>query len=115
MQSTDLDIVVTSVLIAREIGGNLSNVLSTIASTIRERVRIRGEIRVLTAQGRLTGLLLSMLPLGLFVVLSFISRGNDAYLKPLLETKAGHIMIGLGIFSQVVGFLIIQRIVSIDI
>jgi tight adherence protein B len=56
-----------------------------------------------------------MLPLGLFVVLSFISRGNDAYLKPLLETKAGHIMIGLGIFSQVVGFLIIQRIVSIDI
>src|SRR5258707_13624778 len=63
VESDDLDLVVTAVNIQREVGGNLAEILETISHTIRERVKLKGEIRVLTSQGRMTGYLISGLPI----------------------------------------------------
>src|SRR5690606_9544446 len=67
--SEDLDLVITVVQIQRQIGGNLAEILDTIATTIRERIRIKGEIKTLTAQGRISGLVVSLLPVALGVFL----------------------------------------------
>ena len=80
LPSEDLDLVITAVNIQREVGGNLAEVLDTISYTIRERVRIKGEIRTLTAQGRVSGWIISLLPLGLGFVLFLI---NPEYVSEL--------------------------------
>ncbi len=72
--SEDLDFVITAINVQREVGGNLSEILDNIAFTIRERVRIKGEVRVLTAQVRASGSLLSMIPFGLMIVLWFLNK-----------------------------------------
>ena len=63
VESEDLDLVITAVNIQREVGGNLAEILDVISHTIRERIKLKGEIRVLTAQGRITGYLISGLPI----------------------------------------------------
>src|SRR5574341_444433 len=73
--SDDLDFVITAVNVQREVGGNLSEILDTISFTIRERVRIKGEIRVMTAQVRASGTLLSIIPMALALVLWFMNPG----------------------------------------
>ncbi len=78
--SEDLDLVITAVNIQREVGGNLAEVLDTISYTIRERVRIKGEIRTLTAQGRVSGWIISLLPVALGFVLYLI---NPEYVSEL--------------------------------
>ena len=78
--SEDLDLVITAVNIQREVGGNLAEVLDTISYTIRERVRIKGEIRTLTAQGRVSGWIISLLPLVLGFILYLI---NPEYVSEL--------------------------------
>lgn len=129
IQSPDLDIVVTSILIARSVGGALAEILMTISETIRERVRIRGEIAVLTAQGKLTGALLSLLPVFMGVVLSFVGKDPDdttgygaSYIAPLFKVNPnasipnlGHYLLAYCLFSQALGYYIITRIVSIEI
>ncbi len=72
--SDDLDFVITAINVQREVGGNLSEILDSISFTIRERVRIKGEIRVLTAQVRASGTLLSLVPLVLTLILWFLNR-----------------------------------------
>jgi tight adherence protein B len=71
--SEDLDFVVTAINVQREVGGNLSEILDTITFTIRERVRIKGEIRVMTAQVRTSGTVLSLIPVFLALALWFVS------------------------------------------
>lgn len=118
--SDDLDLVITAVNIQREVGGNLAEVLDTISFTIRERVRIKGEIRTLTAQGRLSGWIISLLPIGLALILMMINPGYMGQLfaneEPMLfSIPCGWIVIGVGLVMMVIGILIIQKIVDIEV
>jgi tight adherence protein B len=108
----DLKLCVTAVLIQREIGGNLSEVLRNISHTVRERFRIQGEIRVKSAQARLSGVIVSTLPFFLFFWINLV---NPGYMKPLYDHPNGIYIIGTGIGMQVVGWLIIRKIVDIDV
>jgi tight adherence protein B len=120
MPSDDLDLVVTAVNIQREVGGNLAEVLDVISFTIRERVRIKGEIRTLTAQGRLSGWIISMLPIFLALVLMGINADYMSQLWVDLPPRVGPvpcgwITIGIGLIMMAIGIYIIQRIVDIEV
>lgn len=110
--SYDLDIVVTAILVQRTVGGNLGEILDTVAGTMRERIRIRGEIQTLTAQQKLTGIVIGMLPIGVGVMFQIMSPG---YVAPLFTTLLGQILIGVAIVLEVVGVMIIQRILNIEV
>ncbi|MGD8584086.1 MAG: type II secretion system F family protein [Chloroflexota bacterium] len=120
MPSEDLDLVVTAVNIQREVGGNLAEVLDTISFTIRERVRIKGEIRTLTAQGRLSGWIVSLLPIFLAFVLLGINADYMSQLWVDLPPRVGPIpcgwiVIAIGLIMMGIGIYIIQRIVDIEV
>lgn len=108
----DLDLVVTAVIIQRQVGGNLAEVLDTIAHTIRERIRIRGEIKTLTAQGRISGLIIGALPLA---ILLFITLINPGYIVPLFQNPIGLLFIGMGVSGQVIGMMLIRKIINIEV
>jgi tight adherence protein B len=110
--SPDLDLVVTAILIQLPLGGNLAEVLDAIADTIRERVRMAGEVQTLTAEGRLSAVVLLVLAPALALLLHL--RSPD-YFQPLLETLSGRWMIGGAILGQIVGGLIIRRMVALDV
>jgi tight adherence protein B len=110
--SEDLDLLMTAVQIQRVVGGNLAEILDTIAHTIRERVRIKGEIRTLTAQARVSGWIISLLPIALAAILSVIAPD---YFTPMFKQTGGLIMLGVGLVSMGIGIMIIRRIVRIKI
>jgi tight adherence protein B len=120
--SDDLDLVVTAVNIQREVGGNLAEVLDSISFTIRERVRIKGEIQTLTAQGRISGTIISLLPVALGFLLFLI---NPTYISELWVMEppfiipqvfpCGWLVIGIGVTMIVIGGLAIRKIVDIEI
>ena len=113
VKSDDLDLVVTAINVQREVGGNLAEILEVISHTIRERVRIKGEIRVLTAQGMLTGYVITGLPIAITLLLYLLNR---QYISRLWTSgQCGWIMIVTGLILIVSGFLIIQKIVRIEI
>lgn len=112
VNSPDFSLIVTAVIIQQQVGGNLAEIIDTINETIRERVRLRREIGTLTAQGRATGAVLALLPPILGVVLYMIS---PEYMQPLLTTTYGHIAIGVGFVMEVIGFLVIRKIMDIKI
>ena len=112
--SDDLDFVVTAINVQREVGGNLSEILDTISFTIRERVKIKGEIRVLTAQVRASGALLSMIPIFLTVILWFL---NPKYLMSFMDAGPA-CAIGTGIAVAILiglGYFIMMRIADIEV
>jgi len=111
VESDDLDLMITAVLIQRQIGGNLAEIFENISNTIRERIRIKGEIKTLTAQGRISGTVIGLLPVAMFAVLMLISPD---YIGLLLERRVGLIILGLGIISETIGFLLIRKVVTID-
>lgn len=108
--SPDFELVVTAVLIQRQVGGDLAQILDTISDTIQERIRMRREVMTLTAQGRLSGVVVSVIPI---VLAMFIYTFNPSYLQPLLESETGHMFIGGGLLLEVIGILFIRRIVDI--
>lgn len=115
IDSKDLDLVVTAINVQREVGGNLAEILDVISYTIRERVRIQGEIRALTAQGRATAWVISLLPVSLMLLLYLLNR---EYLMKFFnpETRAcGIPMLIVAGLMVIAGFAIVQKIVSIDI
>lgn len=113
LESEDLDLVITAVNIQREVGGNLAEILDVISHTIRERIKLKGEIRVLTAQGRATGYLISGLPIVLGLFLYTI---NPDYMGHLFENRmCGWPMLGIGLALIGIGFAVVQKIVDIDI
>lgn len=113
LDSEDLDLVITAVNIQREVGGNLAEILDVISHTIRERIKLKGEIRVLTAQGRITGYLISFLPI---VLALFLYTINPEYMGNLFENQmCGWPMLGCGLALIGIGFAVVQKIVDIDI
>lgn len=110
VESPDFELVVTAVLIQRQVGGNLAQILDTISGTIQERIRMRREVMALTAQGRASGIILAAIPPGLAGILSML---NPNYLKPLIEEPIGQICIVGAIVLEIIGYITIQRIVNI--
>ena len=112
MEDPNLPILATGVVITQEVGGNLAEVLDNISYTIRERFKLLREVRVLTAQGRLSGMVLTALPF--FVAVALILF-NPEYFRPMMESKQGLYMTGYGLCSIVLGHILIQRIVRIKV
>jgi tight adherence protein B len=113
IKSDDLDLVITAVNVQREVGGNLAEILDVISFTIRERVRIKGEIRTLTAQGRYSGYVISLLPIGLALVLFCV---NKPYVQRLFTSGfCGWAMVVCGLLMIGTGFIAIQKIVAIEV
>ncbi len=110
--SYDLDIVVTAILVQRTVGGNLGEILDTVAETMRERIRIRGEISTLTAQQKLTGLVLGGIPIGVGLLFQVMSPG---YMDPLFTTLTGKVMLTVAVVLEIIGVMIIQRILDIEV
>jgi tight adherence protein B len=111
--SEDLDLVVTAVNIQREVGGNLAEILEIISHTVRERIKLKGEIRVLTAQGRVTGYIIGGLPV---VLLAFLMLINRDYVGLLFTNRlCGWPMLGCGAGMIAMGTAVIQKIVDIEI
>lgn len=112
VNSIDLAFFVTAVNIQRETGGNLSEILEKLATTIRERFRILGQLRVYTAQGRLSGYILAVIPLILALIIWVI---NPKYLEVLIKTELGIYLIAAAVILQLLGFYVIRKIVNIQI
>jgi tight adherence protein B len=108
----DVRFFVTAVLIQRETGGNLSEILDNLAHVVRERFKIRRQIRVHTAHGRFTGYVLLALPAALAVALSFI---NPEHMQLLFKEHMGQMMLGGAIVMQAVGFIWIRQIIKIEV
>jgi tight adherence protein B len=108
----DVRILVTAILIQREVGGNLAEILDNLAAVVRARFTIRRQVRVYTAQGRMTGYLLSALPIILFSILYMI---NGQYMSILFTDPVGKILVGVALSMQLIGFLWIRKIIKIEI
>lgn len=112
MPGEDLDILITSILISREVGGNLAEVFDNIADTIRDRHRIQGKIASLTAQGKLQGIIVGMLPVMIFVALN---AWSPELVKPMYQHWLGIGLIALAAVMEGIGAYMIFRIVSIKV
>jgi len=119
VRSEDLELMVTAISIQYSVGGNLAEILDSIAYTIRERVRIKGEIRTLTAQQRMSGYVVGFLPIAL---VGFLVVVAPSFMEPMLDPSVnvlgiptGIILFAIGGFMMFTGFMIIRRIVDIEV
>jgi len=108
----DVRFFVTAVLIQRDTGGNLSEILDNLAHVVRERFKIRRQVRVHTAHGRFTGYVLLALPAALAVVLSYIS---PSHMETLFKERIGQMMLIGAIVMQTIGFLWIRKVIKIEV
>jgi tight adherence protein B len=104
--------VVLAINIQRQVGGNLAQLLSTVANTLREREMVRRQIKVLSAEGRLSAIILVALP---FLLAGYISVVNPGYLKPLFEQTIGKVMLFGGVILMGIGILWMRKIIKIDV
>lgn len=110
--SADLDLMVTAVLIQREVGGNLAQILDNISDTIQERVRMKREIFTLTAQGRLSAWVLLVIP---WVMALLLYLFKPAQLMLLINDPIGRMALAVTFVMEIIGYVIIQRIVHVDV
>lgn len=112
MPSDDLDLLITAINVQHEVGGNLAEILDTIAHTIRERIRIFGEIRTITAQQRLSGIILAVLPVLLGFVMYLL---NPSYISRMWQDICGLMMLFTGGIMIIMGYLVIRKITDIEV
>ena len=112
IRSEDLDLMVTAINVQHEVGGNLARILNTIADTIRERVKLKGEINTITSQQRMSGYILALLPV---FVGGFLTLASPGYIMPMFSGFPYLIIPIAGGISIVLGFLVIQQIVNIEV
>lgn len=110
--SEDLELAVTAITIARQLGGNLAEILETIGATLRERFRLEGKIRALTAQGKLQGAIVAALPPVLGLVLDHI---RPDLVRPMLQHAFGYGLVAAVVLMETVGILLIRRVVRIEV
>ncbi|RME03151.1 MAG: hypothetical protein D6805_07655 [Planctomycetota bacterium] len=112
LPNEDLELVITAISIAGEVGGNLTEIFDRIAETIRERQKIEGRIQSLTAQGKAQGWVVAMLPVLLALAVNYI---DPQLFRPMYTTVAGWVLIGVVIVMELIGMKIIQKIVTIRV
>lgn len=111
MESEDLRLIMNAILIQKDIGGNLSEILDNIGETIRERQKIQGELKTLTAQGKLSGVIVMLIPFFLGIIIYIF---NKEYMMLLFTTPMGLGMLCFSVMNQVFGVLMIRKIVNVD-
>lgn len=112
MPSDDLELMIQAILIQKQVGGNLAEVLDKIVETIRERNRIQRQISTLTAQGKLSGIVIGLLPIILAVALYMI---DPTYIGTLFGHPIGMMMLASGLISGIIGFFFIRKITTIEV
>ena len=110
--SDDLELVVVATNIARQLGGNMAEMFETISSVIRERFRLEGKIDALTAQGKLQGWVVAAMPAILGIVLNYM---RPDLMEPMMDHWFGYVLVTVIAIMEVLGVIIIRRIVNIDI
>lgn len=110
--SMDVNFFVSAVLLQRRTGGNLAEILDKLASLIRERFKLRGKIRAISAHGRMTGIALTSIPLAVALIMFYV---NPDYVKFFITDETGQIMAIAAALLQVIGYLIIKKIVTIEV
>ena len=108
----DVKFFVTAVMLQRETGGNLAEILDNLSYVIRERFKIMRQVRVYTAQGRMTMILLMGMPPIIVMGMMFM---NPSFIKPLFTDPIGHFMLVVGIALQTVGYFVIRKIIRIQV
>lgn len=111
-QDEDLGLVITAIQIHHQIGGNLSEILDSINTTIRERIRLKGEIRTLTAQGRMTALVIGALPVVVALIISYL---HPEFMRLLFTEPMGQFMLLLAVVMEAIGIILIRRIIEIQV
>ncbi|MFL5246424.1 MAG: type II secretion system F family protein, partial [Myxococcales bacterium] len=112
VKSEDLELVVTSTNIARQLGGNMAEMFETTAATIRERFRLEGKIKSLTSQGKLQGFIVALLPLGVGLAFNWV---RPDLVQPMFDGWFGYVVVAIIAILEAIGFVIIRKIVSIDV
>lgn len=112
MPLVDVKFFVTAVMLQRETGGNLAEILDNLSYMIRERFKILRQVRVYTAQGRLTMMLLMGLPPTIVITMLIL---NPSFIRPLFDDPIGHVLLAAGITLQTVGYFVIRRIIRIEV
>jgi tight adherence protein B len=110
--SLDVHFFVSAVLLQKRTGGNLAEILDKLAYVMRERFKLRGRIKAVSAHGRMTATALSAIPIAVAVLMFFT---NPEYVQFFFTDEVGNIMLGAGVFLQVVGYLIMKKIVNIEV
>ena len=110
VNSKDFDLLISAVITSAQVGANLSEILDTISETITDRIRLREEVRVFSAQGRMSGIIIGLLPV--FVIL-FLMILNPTYLTDFVNHPIGKLLLIASVFLEVIGFILINRIVDI--
>lgn len=112
VECPEFELITTAVLIQRQVGGNLAQILDNISDTINERIRMKREVLALTAQGRMSAVVMALLPIALA---AFLFSMHHDYFDPLLESPMGKVAIGIALLMELLGYLVIKRIVDIDV
>jgi tight adherence protein B len=112
VDSVDIKFFVTAVVIQRETGGNLAEIMQNISHIVRERFRILGDVRTLTAHGRFSGIILSVLPVFMAFVIAIIAPD---YMMGFLKDPTGQVLLLVALVLQIVGFLWIRKVVDIRV
>lgn len=112
MPSGELDLLVEAILIQRQVGGNLAYLLDKILETTRQRTKIENQIKTLTAQGKLSGLIISLLPVGLGIVIYMM---NPDYIGTLFTHPIGRLMLVVALIGGIIGFAFIRKITTIEV
>lgn len=110
--SPDFSLVVTAVLIQQQVGGDLAQILDTISETIQERIRMRREVKTLTAQGRMSGWILILMPIGMAL---FMTSVQPDYLDPLFHHPIGQMILIATVLMEIIGAIVINRIIDIEV
>ena len=108
----DVKFFVTAVMLQRETGGNLAEILDNLTHVIRERFKTMRQVRVHTAQGRMTMMLLMGLPP---IIVITMQAMNPTFIKPLFDDPIGHLLIVVGITLQTIGYFVIRKIIQIQV
>lgn len=109
-EDEDIDIFVTAILIQRQVGGNLSEILDVLANTIRDRIKLRGDIKTITAQSKMSAIVVGSIPFVLAIILNLL---NPEFMLPLFNTLIGNILIGVVLTMQTIGVLILVKIIKV--
>ena len=110
--SDDLELMVTAVLIQRQIGGNLSEILDNISGTIRQRIKTKGEIKTLTAQGRMSGIIIAILP---FVLAGAMAVISPQQMVTLVTNPLGIVMIIIAVIMELIGIVFVRKIINVEV
>lgn len=110
VNNKDLDLLVSAVLTSTQVGANLSEILDIIADTVRDRIKLREEIRVLSAQGRMSGMIIGLLPV---VVILFLMIVSPTYFSGFFTNPIGQLLLVISLFMEIIGFFLINRIADV--